>query len=478
VLRQGRFAGDVLIYSPQATVWSQRALFGTERRVMPYGNLGKTLVASGYDYDPVNDDVLQRHARVEGGEIAVRDLRYRFLVLPRIETIPVETFEFVRRFALAGGAVIALDCLPSRAAGMAARERNDARVRAIAAELFAPGGRGTFLPGYKIEEPEFSPAEKPWTPTPAFNEAQNRFIAALRARLAPDFELSGGRASDGLTFIHRRDGSRDIYFVTNLQPNPSNTPVTFRVDGKSPELWDPRTGTITPCLVWSAEAGGVRIPLELEAWGSVIVVFSPGGRPHVTRTNLTRVLEISAKQVRGVAAAAGEYSVEVRDGARARTARAAAAALPPPLPVPGPWGAWTADEQTKFFSGTKEYQTAFELPAAYAAPGLELTLDLGPVGSVAEVFLNGARAGVDWMRPYRLDVTKFLHAGRNSLRVLVTNTAQNYVTGLKDVNPVPQRYAQGAAVWRSRDRNVPPPMSGLPGPVTISAARVVTLQLA
>ena len=143
VLRQGRFAGDVLIYSPQATVWSRRAMFGSDRRVMPYGNLGKTLVASGYDYDPVNDDVLQHHASVEGHQIAVRDFRYRFLVLPRIETIPVETFEFVRRFALAGGSVIALDTMPTRSAGMGSRDRNDARVRAIAGELFSPGGRGS-----------------------------------------------------------------------------------------------------------------------------------------------------------------------------------------------------------------------------------------------------------------------------------------------------------------------------------------------
>ena len=56
LLRQGLLVADVLIYSPQATVWSDNALLGNERRVMPYGDLAKTFVANGYDFDIVNDD--------------------------------------------------------------------------------------------------------------------------------------------------------------------------------------------------------------------------------------------------------------------------------------------------------------------------------------------------------------------------------------------------------------------------------------
>ena len=118
------------------------------------------------------------------------------------------------------------------------------------------------------------------------------------------------------------------------------------------------------------------------------------------------------------------------------------------------------------------------MPAAYLEPGLELTLDLGRVGNVAEVFCNGTRAGVAWTQPYRLEVTKHLHAGANTLRILVTNTPQNYIAGLKDVNPIPEHYSQGATLWRNRDRNVPLPMSGLPGPVQISVARIITIDLA
>ena len=39
----------------------------------------------------------------------------------------------------------------------------------------------------------------------------------------------------------------------------------------------------------------------------------------------------------------------------------------------------------------------------------------------------------------------------------------------KDLGHIPEKYTQGAALWRSRDRIAPLPMSGLPGPVQILA---------
>ena len=50
-------------------------MFGSDRRVMPYGNLGKTLVANGYDFDLSNDDVLQNRARIENGCIGFATCR-------------------------------------------------------------------------------------------------------------------------------------------------------------------------------------------------------------------------------------------------------------------------------------------------------------------------------------------------------------------------------------------------------------------
>ena len=53
----------------------------------------------------------------------------------------------------------------------------------------------------------------------------------------------------------------------------------------------------------------------------------------------------------------------------------------------------------------------------------------GPVREAAEVYVNGQRAGCVWRPPYQLDVTKFLRAGTNDLRIEVGNTAINSLAG-------------------------------------------------
>ena len=48
-----------------------------------------------------------------------------------------------------------------------------------------------------------------------------------------------------------------------------------------------------------------------------------------------------------------------------------------------------------------------------------------PVGEIAVVTVNGARAGVIWSSPYLLDVGAHLRPGANALEITVFNTAAN-----------------------------------------------------
>ena len=56
-------------------------------------------------------------------------------------------------------------------------------------------------------------------------------------------------------------------------------------------------------------------------------------------------------------------------------------------------------------------------------------LDLGDVGVMAQVRLNGKDLGVLWMKPFRLDVSKVLKPGENILEVDVTNLWCNRLIG-------------------------------------------------
>src|SRR6185436_15106501 len=59
-----------------------------------------------------------------------------------------------------------------------------------------------------------------------------------------------------------------------------------------------------------------------------------------------------------------------------------------------------ADEGVKYFSGTATYSKTFELKKE---PGRsKVFLDLGKVGDIAEIILNGKKMDILWKAPFRI----------------------------------------------------------------------------
>ena len=127
---------------------------------------------------------------------------------------------------------------------------------------------------------------------------------------------------------------------------------------------------------------------------------------------------------------------------------------------------WGDDPELKFYSGHASYMKSFELSAADIRSRINAVLDFGagtpvrepnplpehgmkayleaPVREAAEVYVNGQRAGYVWHPPYQLDVTRFLKAGKNDLRIVVGNTAINSLAGrsLPSYRLLNERYGQ------------------------------------
>jgi len=466
VLRQGRLVADVLIYSPQASVWSERAVWGSTRRVMPYGDLAKTLVANGYDFDIVNDDLLQHRATFRDGRIEINGHAYRLLVLPRATVLPIETLRAIDAFAKAGGTIVALDELPATAAGLQGHAANDRELQGVIEQLFSSDAAcltgGVFLPDYRIERKPFNPARQPPAPTPPLSAAQRRLLAVLANLTPPDFALPGRAQSDGLTFIHKRVGDLEVYFVSNLQPQPIATEVTFRVAGKTPQRWNALTGTVDNVRSCRAVADGTCVGLEFEPWESVLLVFGPGVQaPPVSPP------EAGIKPLPAPLAVRGTWRMKL-EGYEFETYETRCEEL----------ASWTDSPRTRHFSGTGTYQIRFDVPADRLAAASRVLLDLGEVGNLAEVELNGQEVGVAWMQPYRLEVTRALRAGTNTLVVRVSDALINYVSGLTGPTEVPVElqgrlgkansaiYPEGGSAQQEMSETELPP-SGLLGPVRL-----------
>lgn len=485
MMRYGRPVADVAVYSPLANQWTRDVLNARRwTRDFDWGDLGKLLLANGWDFDLINDDVLQRHARFDGQAIRVSDLEYRVLILPNIEALPLESMERIEQYARGGGVVIALERIPQASTGFLGHAARDARVRELASRLFAQERYGAGR-AYFLEKVMYRRDVLDWKAS-----VFDPFLKILRAHIVPDvtrdFVRENIRENTGLLFAHRRGEEADVYFLTNVQDRPLESRLAFRVAGRQPHFWDPMDGSMRAAGEFEIAAHTTHIPVRLGPYASVFVVFTGEPDPrHVRVSNFHEV--ISATEA--LALRNGYYYADDR------TYRVEG--IPAPFEIAGPWRlkiggvekrllhleSWTEDPATRHFSGTATYEARFELPADYLRPGMMVRLGLGDLGNVGEVELNGRPAGVIWMRGQSLDVTGFLKPGENLITVKVTNTLINRVAGWTREPPLPPELAAiyGGGVrdgWQGA-RNVygfePLPRSGLLGPVTLTAYKIVPL---
>jgi hypothetical protein len=125
---------------------------------------------------------------------------------------------------------------------------------------------------------------------------------------------------------------------------------------------------------------------------------------------------------------------------------------------------WTKhdDKGIKYYSGKATYANAFELKPAN---GKRYWLQLNEVKDVgiAAVTLNGEDIGITWTKPFRIEITDALNAGRNKLKITVVNSWQNRLIGDRGKQQ-DQRYTKTNIKirddWKLRK-------SGLLGPVEI-----------
>nr|WP_068890834.1 glycosyl hydrolase [Pedobacter panaciterrae] len=89
----------------------------------------------------------------------------------------------------------------------------------------------------------------------------------------------------------------------------------------------------------------------------------------------------------------------------------------------------STDEGIRYFSGTASYKKQFSLTDDVIRKGNSLELDLGNVGVIAEVIVNGKNLGVLWKAPFRIDISNAAHTGKNDLEVRITNLWPNRLIG-------------------------------------------------
>ena len=486
MLQQGNFVGDVLYY-----YGDQAPNFVKPKHVDP--SLG-----FGFDYDVTNSEVILTRLDVMDGKLVLPDGQsYEIMVLPDQDHADPEVLKKIESLVKKGATIVGPK--PTRSHGLKDYAEKDELIKQMADKLWGD------CDGRSITENQYGNGKVIWGKTLK--------QVLLEMGLGPDFSFTSNNDLANLDFIHRRTSGEEIYFVSNTRNEFEIIEGIFRVKGKIPEIWDPETGTIQKAALYDVNGEETRIPLKLQPHGSVFVVFrEQDEHAHLISATFDekQIFPVSGMDLENgmyiellnkgneislVAREEGQYALTDNDGNRNVVA---VGDIPAPIKITGDWqldfpSGWGAPdhivvpelmswsdsdhEGVKYFSGIATYNKKFDIPGENIDDELIISLDLGKVREVVEIYLNGENMGILWKPPYKMDITWAAKAGENTLTLEVANTWSNRLTG-DGLLPEGERFTKTNITGPDLQKNTlwkdaPLLESGIMGPVAINFARKV-----
>ncbi len=345
-------------------------------------NMTTALQDALFDCDWLPYEVFENNTRLDGKELQLHQERYRVLIVPPVEVIPPAALAKARQFFEQGGVVVGYGFLPSKSATLGHTSADIQALReaiwgdvagqgGVAVRKTSPaGGRSYFLP----EQPTVSQIQQ---------------VLATDAGIHPDLEVAAGDTNQWLHVLHRVKAGRDVFLVCNQNHQGKARRFTFlaRANGV-PECWDAMRNEITR-IPFRARGEIKEFTLTLEPLESVLLVFQEQARP-------LRVRSAEDGSPRGVLVPV------VRDLAFKKAGDS-------PTGKPLTLSPVKADP----FEGHAEIRGDLDIARSRAVLVMD---DLAPEAA-ARVTVNGQDAGGFIGRPFRLDVTRLLRTGTNTIRI-------------------------------------------------------------
>ena len=207
-------------------------------------------------------------------------------------------------------------------------------------------------------------------------------------------ELRLIEANPKIKYCHRRKDNENLYFFVSED---INNDISQKIElkgfsGGDYIIYDSLTNEISR----SFSSDGL-IELKLHPYQSLMVITGVECKDIPVKKHRKKVIEKDFFDYSLSLAIAGEEFAKYKE-------------LSSPVNV-------TGANEAKDFSGYMKYEGTFTIDNQG-----DYEIDLGKVGEVAEVFVNGIKVGERICPPYSFDVTKAINPGMNMLEVNVANT--------------------------------------------------------
>ena len=207
-------------------------------------------------------------------------------------------------------------------------------------------------------------------------------------------------ADPNLRYIHYGKGGLDLYLLANEGEDPVVGDVLLASKGRA-VAWDGLSGDRLAADITERDEG-MSVALDLGRRESLVIAVDPS-QPHSDAGP-----EIAGEDERTPIAV--DWSLTGADGHAVSIDSI---------------GDWSQKEGWELFSGTITYRAAIEFPAAD-----EFLLELGAVGDIAEVLIDGQSVGTRMWAPYDVHLG-CVSPGRRTVEIRVTNSMANAYEGLQ-----------------------------------------------
>lgn len=448
-LQKGKPDNDILLYFPFndkiATMGRDLlqhfdGMAGFENST--FKSSAERLLKKGYAFDLISDKQLQQ---VKGNGVLLQTggVNYRTIVLTDVNHIPLETMQQLFLLADQGANIVFYKHLPKDVPGL-----SDLQIRQLSLQKMIRGLSFSNVEGTQIQKASIGKGKF------YLGDDLEQLLSAAKI----DRELM---VDKGLQYARRNYQHGHYYFISNPGKTTIHEWVDLQVKDSNCLLFDPMTLDAGIAQTRNFK-GHLQVFLHLTAGTSCILQtrnkkFAGKIYPNYTIISTDAII--------------GNWTLSFVSGG-------------PKLPDSkkmDPLVSWTTlqDEDFKSFSGTALYSIHFPKPKII---GDHYLIDLGHVEESAEVILNGKRIAVLLGPSYQMVIDQKQLQQDNLLEIKVTNGMANRIADLDKSGVTwkkfyntnfPAKLAENrgadgkftAIKWQ-------PKVSGLLGPVTISALRI------
>ena len=379
-LTSGKPDSDVLLYFPIDDIWQRQDgiymmfdIHSMDRKMPDVKAMVNELVKAGLDPDYLSDALIaDLDVAADGSIVSKGGNRYKSIIVPPVNFMPVETLKALKELKAKGANVIFTEKLPSDVPGLGDLEARREALDLLKKDMAAP-----------VKDIQTAIRMTGATPEP------------LRSK--------------GVSLLRRaNEAGGSNYFLALLDDDRLDGWETLATPAESVMIFDPLTGKKGKAKTRKGPNATTEILLQVEPGQSLLLKTFPTDVEAEEWEYFDRGTPVGIDKGWSITFLESQPPIEGTFETDTVTA----------------WTNLDVDA-AKVNTGTARYKVSFELSAGVNADSW--LLDLGDLRESASVKVNGRDAGKVWSVPFTIEIGDLLQPGVNTLEIDVTNLPANRI---------------------------------------------------